>query len=186
MSETNNLEARARAAARTLADRKKREGELQSAFDRLRAEARQLRSENERLADQAGKAIKDKAGLLEENQQLREDNKRLSESSGKHKGELERLSKEVERLVGENERVTSLMEALVVQIELNLQGEAAIHDAAAHVAEAGPGGQAAPARPAPRPESVVSEMREKYHRDPIEEVEDERARSLLSSIKSRL
>lgn len=186
MSEANDLEARARAAAQTLVDRKKRESELQSAVERLRAETTQLKAENERLAAEAGKAIKDRTGLLEENQQLREDNRRLSESSGQHKGELERLGREVERLQGENERITTLMEALVAQIELNLQGEAAqtaIQDAAAQVAG---DGATPPPRPQSRDSSVVSEMRERYHRDPIDEVTDERARSLLSSIKSRL
>lgn len=184
MSDGNDLEARARAAARTLVDRKKRERELQTAVEQLDAEVQQLKAENERLASEASKATRDKTGLLEENQQLREDNRRLSEHSGQHKGELERLSGEVERLAGENERITSLMEALVAQIELNLQGEGAqtaLQDAVAHVAEAGD-----PGRAQAGPESAVSEMREKYHRDPIEEVSDERARSLLSSIKSRL
>ena len=189
MTEISDLEARARAAAQTLVDRKKHENELQHALEQLQGQVRQLQAENQRLASEVATAVRDKTGLLEENQQLREDNHRLSESSGQHKGDLERVSKEVERLLGENERITSLMEALVAQIELNLQGDAgsaAFQEAAANAAEALPDGGAQQVAQEPRSPSVVSEMRDRYHRDPIDEVTDERARSLLSSIKSRL
>lgn len=97
MSEGDELEVRARAATKSVLDRKKRQPNSQSVIDQLGKEVAQLRKDNERLL----------------------------ETKSRSQDDLQGLTAEVEQLRTENERLCSLMEALVAQIERHLAQEPA-------------------------------------------------------------
>ncbi len=202
MVNTNELEARAKAAAESLASRQEYQKTLNQDFRILETEIEELRGDNQRLetdfaavsvekvriVDEAQRLSSEAKALREEKQQLTSDNKRVQE-------EVERLESEAEGLRKDCERLNVLLEALIVQIELNVDGQSAKDGngdtAEAEVTAIGGGEPTNLNTPVndddTGTDNVVSAMRDKYvKKDDIADVPDDRAKRLLGSIRDRL
>ena len=124
MHNLDEIESRAQLAAQTLANRQERERELFSSLHEIEAEVKELRQRCEQLEDEAVTLRADKKQLadeyerlLDEGRQFKADGKRVQEEFGILQDELDSISRERDGL-------RSTLDALVTQIELNVDAEA--------------------------------------------------------------
>ena len=110
MHNLDEIESRALLAAQTLANRQERERELFSSLREFEDEAVTLRADKKQLADEYER-------LLDEGRQFKADGKRVQEEFGILQDELDSVSRERDGL-------RSTLDALVTQIELNVDAEA--------------------------------------------------------------
>ena len=132
MVNTNELEARAKAAAESLAARQDRQNGLNQAYRKLDAKIQELRDDNQRLEIDFSEVSAEKVRHVEETQRLsheattlREEKQRLVTDNKRVNEEVERLESEAEGLRKDCEQLRVLLEALVVQIEINVDGPTA-------------------------------------------------------------
>ena len=135
MENLKDLEARAQAAARSLAGYQDREREFEQLSGHLQSELGQLRGQNERLATELSTFSDENQRLASECAQLREEIKRLSDEDAQAREDVERLEGEIEAVRQERDRLSAVLEALIAQIELNQAPSADMAAAKAATAE---------------------------------------------------
>ena len=124
MASLDDLETRAQEAARVLTSRQEHEQGLRSALHRLEGEVAECREQRLRLEAEIGAALDERKRAEVESKQLREENQRLSGGDERAREAVERLEGEVATLREERDRTAGILEALVTQIELNVDPSA--------------------------------------------------------------
>ncbi len=193
MASLDELEARAQAAARALTSRQEHEQSLQSALHRLEGEIAEDRERRTRLEAEIGVALDERKRAEVDSKQLREENKRLASGDKEAREALERLEGEIATLREERDRTATILEALVTQIELNVDAsaEAVAAVPAEAVAEAaaqadGTTGMAIVQDDAPPgPAEVVTALSDEEARAEGEELGDDKAKALMERIRNR-
>lgn len=195
MASLDELEARAQAAARALTSRQEHEQSLQSALHRLEGEIAEDRERRTRLEAEIGAALDERKRAEVESKQLREENKRLASGDKEAREALERLEGEVATLREERDRTATILEALVTQIELNVDTSAeavaveavpveAVAEAAAQ-ADGTTGMAIVQDDVPPGPAEVVTALSDEEARAEGEELGDDKAKALMERIRNR-
>ena len=124
MESLDNLEARAHAAALALANHQKREGESERALGQFESEMQELRSHGERLESETSALREQNERLTSERERLREENRQLAGNDKQAQAKVAWLEEEIKNVLRERDKLSAILEALMAQIELNLEATA--------------------------------------------------------------
>ncbi len=124
MHNLDEIESRAQLAAQMLANRQERERELFSSLRKFESEVKELRQRCEQLEDEAVTLRADKKQLADENEQLLNEGKQFKADGKRVQEEFGILQDELDSISRERDGLRSTLDALVTQIELNVDAEA--------------------------------------------------------------
>jgi chromosome segregation ATPase len=193
MASLDELEARAQAAARALTNRQEHKQSLQSTLHQLEGVVAEEREQRVRLEAEIGAALDERKRVEVESKQLREENQRLDSGDKQAREAVERLEGEVATLREERDRTVAILEALVTQIELNVNTSAEAVEAvpveavARSAAQAdGTTGMAIVQDDAP-PESaeVITALSDEEAQAEAVDLRDDKVKGLMDRIRNR-
>ncbi len=193
MKSLTNLEARANAAAQSLAGHREYERDLEQALGRLESEMQELRGHGERLGSDMSELREQNERLTSEGERLHEENRQLAGNDKQAQATVVRLEEEIENVLQEHDKLSAILEALMTQIELNLEATATeVEDSAeaeqsvatTDVADDTTGMANSDDEIGSDVEAIVATLGDEYSGDEIEEFPEDGAKKMVDRISS--